>query len=422
MQSVITNSELVFILSRRRSPDASTCISLLRAGVVALISSLISIPALSGTLQPFIGVGIGHDDNLLRLPDDQSRPNNRGADTYRGLIGGLTLDRPIGRQLFSGIAEFTSMKFDRYSQLDYIGKNLKGEWHWFLAGHFEGHLGGSYAQELASFADFHVDQRNLRVTRNQYADGSWRFHPSWQLRSSYIKYQYTYDLPSQRYNDRTEESLMTGFDYLASSGSTIGFQLRRLKGRYPNGQSLGTGFFGNDFNQEEAKVNIMWLATGHTQVLFFGGWVQRKQIGRTDRIDSGTNARLIVNWTPAGRVKLVGQAWREFSAIEGALVDSALTTGSSAEADWDFSEKIQGVTNLKHETRNFTPSSGVAVSLPSALLRDSSNAASVGLVYKPLRSLTLKISAFREQRSGSAAAGTTSYKANGASLNVSQQF
>jgi hypothetical protein len=166
----------------------------------------------------------------------------------------------------------------------------------------------------------------------------------------------------------------------------------------------------------------MWLATGQTQVLFFGGWVQRKQIGRADRIDSGTNARLIVNWTPSGRVKLVGQGWREFSAIEGALVDSALTTGSSAEATWDFSEKIQVVTNLKHETRNFTPSSGVAVSLPSGLLRDSSNAASVGLAYKPLRSLTLKISAFREQRSGSAAAGTTSYRATGASLNVSQQF
>jgi exopolysaccharide biosynthesis operon protein EpsL len=422
MQSVINNLGEVLIFALRPSPEASTSISLLRAGVLALISSLISTPAWSDTLQPFVSAGIGHDDNLLRLPDDQLRLDNRGGDTYRSVIGGLALERPIERQLFSGNAAFTSMKFDRYSQLDYVGKNLSGEWHWFLAAHFEGHIGGSYAQGLAPFVDFHVDQRNLRVTKNQYADGSWRFHPSWQWRSSYIKYQYVYDLLSQRHNDRTEESLMTGIDYLAPSGSTIGFQLRRLKGSYPYGQSLGTGFFGNDFTQEEAKVNIMWLVTGRTQIQFLGGWVQRKLNARADRVDSGTNARLVVNWTPVGRVKLVGQAWREFSAIEGALVDSALTTGSSAGATWDFSEKIQGVADLKHESRKFTPSSGVGVSLSSASLSDSSNAASVGLAYKPLRSLTLKISAFREQRSGSVAAGTSSYKANGASFNVIQQF
>lgn len=390
-------------------------------GVAALIGALFGMPAFAETFQPFVSASINHDDNLLRLSDDQTEFGNT-ADTYRSVTGGVVFTRPVGRQTLSGGASVTSMKFDRFSELDYLGKNLNGEWHWFLTTRFEGHLGGSYARVLAPFADFHSYERNLRVTRKEYADGTWRFHPSWQSRAGYTKYEYAYEEPSQRGNDRTEEYVTTGIDYLASSGSTIGLQLRRLKGKYPHAPAGGTGSFGNDYTQDEAKANITWLATGQTQITFLGGWVQRKLDSRAGNADSGTNARLVVNWTPAARLRLVGQAWREFTAIEGALIDSALNTGSSADATWDFSEKIQFATNLRHETRKFTPVSGVPVSLPSALFRDNSTAATVGLSYKPLRNLTLKLNAFRERRAGSVAAGTTSYKANGASFSVSQQF
>lgn len=405
---------------RRPSPAARPAPSL-RVGVAALIGALFGMPAFAETFQPFVSASINHDDNLLRLSDDQTEFGNT-ADTYRSVTGGVVFTRPVGRQTLSGGASVTSMKFDRFSELDYLGKNLNGEWHWFLTTRFEGHLGGSYARVLAPFADFHSYERNLRVTRKEYADGTWRFHPSWQSRAGYTKYEYAYEEPSQRGNDRTEEYVTTGIDYLASSGSTIGLQLRRLKGKYPHAPAGGTGSFGNDYTQDEAKANITWLATGQTQITFLGGWVQRKLDSRAGNADSGTNARLVVNWTPAARLRLVGQAWREFTAIEGALIDSALNTGSSADATWDFSEKIQFATNLRHETRKFTPVSGVPVSLPSALFRDNSTAATVGLSYKPLRNLTLKLNAFRERRAGSVAAGTTSYKANGASFSVSQQF
>lgn len=412
----------VFILSPRRSPAGPSTLSLSRAGVVALMGSLFSMPALSDTLRPFVGASINHDDNLLRLSDDQLRFGDNGSDTYRSVTGGLKMERPVGRQLFSGMAGFSSVKFDRHGQLDYTGKDLSGEWHWFLAKHFEGRISASYAQALAPFADFHTEQRNLRMTRKRYADGSWRFHPSWRWRTSYSKDQYAYDLQVQRANDRTDESLMTGVDYLAASGSTAGFQIRRLKGRYPYRQSLGAGFVDNGYVQDEAKINVLWLATGSTQFLFLGGWVQRRQNARDDRADSGTNVRLIVNWTPAQRLKLVGQAWREFSAIEGALVTSALTTGSSAVTTWDFSEKIQVVVNLKHETRKFTSTIG-AIRVPSsANPSDSNNVSSVGLAYKPLRGLTLNVSGFRDRRVGSAVAGTNGYKARGASFNLVQQF
>ena len=207
-----------------------------------------------------------------------------------------------------------------------------------------------------------------------------------------------------------------------SLGSTVGFQFRRLTGNYPGRRSFDASSFIDGYVQEEAKLNVLWLATGSTQVSFLGGWVQRKQHSDVHRVDRGTNARLIVDWAPTSRVKLVGQTWREFAAIEGALIDDALNTGLSARATWDLSEKTQTMLDLKHERRDFSPSTKAGNMLPSGSLTDSNNMVSVGWVYKPLRTLSLKLAVFREQRSGSAAAGTNSYNANGASFDVSTQF
>jgi exopolysaccharide biosynthesis operon protein EpsL len=389
---------------------------------MALIGSLCSVPVSADTFQPYIGAGINHVDNLFRLSDDQLRLEGDGSDTYRSVTGGLRFESTVGRQLISATAELSSVKYDRNGQLNYLGKNFSGEWHWFLAAHFEGHIGGLYLEELPAFSDFHVFQRNLRITKRQYVDGSWRFHPSWQWRTSYVKDQYAYDLPALRASNRADESVIANIDYLSASGSTIGLQFRRLKDTYPNGQSLSTDLFSGGYVQQEAKANILWLATGNTQVTFLGGWVQRKQQAFADRTDSGTNARLVVNWAPTGRVKTVGQAWREFAPIEGAIVSSALNTGASAGATWDYAETLQLLANLKRETRKFTPTSAAGVAFASGYPGDTTTTASVGLIYKPLRTVSLKLGAFRDRRSGNSTVGTNSFKVNGVSLYASKQF
>ena len=389
-----------------------------------LLCSLTSMPAFSGILQPFVTAGVEHDDNLFRSSNDEATRSAARGDTYRSTGGGLRFERPVSRQLLSAVADFSSVKFDRNTQLDYLRKDIRGDWHWFVASRFDGHIGGYYRQELASFADFDVVQRNLRVSKKRYADGRWRFHPSWQLRGEVSKEEYAYELASQRASDRIEDSWVVGFDYLARSGSTAGFQLRRLEGNYPNWLTVGnTGTMINGYDQDEAKLNVLWLATGSTQMLFLGGWVQRKQMGQSTRDDSGTNARLIVNYTPAGKVKVTGQAWREFAAIDGALIGSALANGASAQVTWDLSAKIQAEVDVRHEQREFKPFGGVVQPVvASDLASDSRDTRSVGLVYKPLRNITIKARAFQEQRSGSLAAGTNSYKANGASINATLQF
>jgi hypothetical protein len=202
--------------SRAGASPVSSRASLALTPLVLLIGSLFSTSAfadLSDTLHPYLATSINYDDNLLRLSDAELAGSDGGSDTYKTVIGGVLLERPIGRQLIKAQAKFSRVTFNRYSQLDYSGKDLSAEWKWQVGNHFDGHLGGIYVQTLAPFSDFHDDEKNLRTKRVEYADGDWRFHPSWQLHTGFRREEYTYDLTTQR--------VITARKTVAKPGSTI---------------------------------------------------------------------------------------------------------------------------------------------------------------------------------------------------------
>jgi exopolysaccharide biosynthesis operon protein EpsL len=411
-------------LRARLKPGATGAVPTVLAATALLGGVLFSTNAsaeLSDTIHPFVSVAYAHEDNLFRRNDQQLANSENGSDNFRSLIAGVNVERPIGRQIVTANARVSRVSYDNNSQLDYNGKDLGAEWRWFLAAHFDGHIGASYNQVMAPFSDFQsAGERNLRVLRKEYADGTWRFHPSWQLRAGYSEDRSTYDLVSQRLNDRTEDATMVGVDYLASSGSTIGLQFRHLKGTYPSQQTAGLA--NNAYVQDEQKINIVWTATGTLQVVFLGGFVQRKHDTYTDRDENGTNARLIGSWQPTSRVNVTAQVAREFAAIEGALINSALVNTQSLSGSWDITPKIQATATLRHEKRDFSPFQASTVTLPASLLNDSTRTMSAGAIYRPLRNVSLQASVFRDRRSGSAAVGTNTFKANGASVNVTVQF
>jgi exopolysaccharide biosynthesis operon protein EpsL len=404
--------------SRAGASPVSSRASLALTPLVLLIGSLFSTSAfadLSDTLHPYLATSINYDDNLLRLSDAELAGSDGGSDTYKTVIGGVLLERPIGRQLIKAQAKFSRVTFNRYSQLDYSGKDLSAEWKWQVGNHFDGHLGGIYVQTLAPFSDFHDDEKNLRTKRVEYADGDWRFHPSWQLHTGFRREEYTYDLTTQRINNRKEDRSEAGIDYLASSGSKVGILLRQVKDTYPTQSSTA----GNDFQQDEINLNVYWALSGTTNVLFVGGHVNRKHTNGDTRETGGTNGRLIANWQPLGKVQFTGMAWREFGAAENTVVQSALSKGASIAATWNATAKIKVQALLSRENRDFTPLSGL---VDITGLSDSTNIANLGLTYHPWRNGEISINAFHTSRDGSVSAGTTTYSSNGASLNASVQF
>lgn len=385
-----------------------------------LIGALFSLPAmaeLSDTIHPFVAGGISYDDNLLRL-DQNANPGVSLSDTYRSAVAGIILERPIGKQLLTGSAKVSRVTFSRFGELDYTGKDAALELDWSVAEHFSGKLGGKYSESLASFSEFHSAERNLRTDKKVYGTANWRFHPSWQVHGGHTKEEFRYDLASQAYNNRTEDTSEAGFDYLASTGSSIGLLARRLKGSYPD-TVFGNSVIDNGFVQDSINVNINWLVSGVTQVTFVGGHARRRHNASSLRDQSGNNGRLIANWIPRERLNLSAMVWREFGVAEGSLINSAVATGANVNGKWTLSPKIDLTSRIQDEKREFAPLAGAG---NVTGLTDRTRDFNFGVNYSPLRQVTLELNAFVAQRSGSIAAFTNSYHSKGIAFNATVKF
>lgn len=373
--------------------------------------------AISDTIHPFVALGYTYDDNLLRLPDDFAVEQR--SDVARQAQAGVSFGRPIGRQVLTGTAKVTRVAFDHYSELNYTAKDMRTDLAWELGNRLSGNLGANYVETLTPFSDFHTSERNLRTERRQYFNGAWRFHPSWQLRTGYTRNRYEYELLAQHVNNRTEELTEAGFDYLAPSGSRVGLVARQWKGHYSNPLRVDGLLSRDDYSQDELKVNIWWQASAITQVQVLAGYAKRKHDFFVGRDTGGPNGRINVRWAPLDRIRFTAEAWRDFAAVESTVASSSLNKGGSVSAVWDVSAKVQANASVRRENRDFERLNTVAFTGDAG---DHTRSESLGLVYSPKTSVQLGLTAFRDNRDGSALTRSNDYRAKGVSFNATIQF
>lgn len=387
-----------------------------------LIGMLASAPAwadMSDTLHPFASLSYNYDDNLLRLPDQTPGFTGARSDTIRQLQAGLSFERPVGRQVFSGQAKTSRVNFDHYTDLNYNAKDVSAVWQWRFLEHFDGHLGGSYAQTLTPFTDNHTSERNLRVQRREYFDANWRLQARWQVHGGFSRNRFSYDLAAQRFNDRTEDQSELGVDFLPASGSRIGLVARELKGKYPNSRTFGNIKLDDGYKQSELKANIFWNFSGVTQVQLLAGRAHREHNFYTSRDSSGLDGRVTAYWNPTGRLQFTAAGWREYAAVESSLLNTSQNRGVSLKANWDFSAKIRLEASAQRQRRSFDAIGGVALPIDTS---DHGSSASLGLTYVPQRFVQLNGNVFTERRTGSAYLGNGSYRAQGMSISATAQF
>lgn len=370
-------------------------------------------------LQTFASLDYTHYDNLFLLPDQTPGFAGPRGDNARQLSAGLDYTHAFGRQVVELRASVSRVAYEHYDTLNYSGKDFSGDLEWHLGNHLQGHAGASYVQSLTSFADYHGQERDLRLERRVYGDGEWRFHPSWRLRAAVREQAYGYELKVRSVNDRRENTFETGVDYLAPSGSAIGVLVRHVDGIYPNPSRVGTRLIQDNYGQDEIKANVDWRLSAITQATFQLGWARRQHQQASERDDSGINGRGNLSWNPTSRLRFNLTAWREFAAIESTVATSSLNKGAGLNGTYDLTSKVQMTASYRTEKRDFAKINGVPSFVGS---HDSTNTAALGVSYAPLPTMRVSLNGSHNQRSGLELAGTAAYRANSMSLSVSGQF
>jgi len=386
--------------------------------LAACLLALPSRAAPNDGLQLYGGTGFGYDDNLLRAPEGSAVFPGPRSDRWWQREAGLLFDQTYGRQRLSLVAKLSRYNFDRFRQLDYNGKDLQATWFWQLGNRLAGKTGMLQEQVLASYTDMQSDQRNLRHRRARFAEGAWRFHPSWQARASVRRDTYHYELSAQRFNDRTEDAAEIGVDFLPASGSTLGLVARRLEGRYPYQRDGGPAASG-DFTQDELKARVLWRAGGATTFDALVGYTRREQPSYGSGRASGLMGRIDASYQPRGKVSYSAAVWRDFAPFESPEVSYTLNDGASVGARWDASAKIRIDAGAAYIRRHYAVRTG-SLGLESS--RDAIRTRSLAATWSPKPSLQVKATLAHEARSGAEVLRSAAIRSNSMSVSASAQF
>jgi exopolysaccharide biosynthesis operon protein EpsL len=339
------------------------------------------------------------------------------ADLSRSIQGGLKLQKALGRQLVSAELGVSDVSYDRYSQLNYLGRNLAAEWRWVLGNQLEGKLATSYVRSLTPFDDYYSVERRLRTERRWDADFRYRFHPRWRVRGAVGSHDTAYEAAAFRLGGRGQVSREAGFDYVTPEGNSIGVSARRLSGTYPL-LSTGAGSLSrNDFEQEDIRAQLNWRVAGKTRVTFAGGPLSRRHpiLGAKDF--DGVNARLNLDWQVTGKSSVSASVWREISNVDDLSVNYALSKGVSLGPRWTISSKLETDLQLRHESRDFRPSQ---TAIQALTYGDELRSALWSVSYSHDVHWFLRMSAFRTLKDGRGR--LSDFSRSGATVALQHQF
>jgi len=385
-----------------------------------LLGALTSLPAQAApeqVVRPYVGFSLTHEDNVLGAGEGVAGDGAQSSNV-RQISAGVLVDKRISQQALSAALQFARNRYDRLPELDHDARDLRVNWNWHVSDHLDGNVGATDVKALAPFVNFHGRERNLRVERRTFADGGYLLHPSWRVRAGLSRSQLEYELESQRSLNRTEKTSELGLDYLARSGSTVGTQLRHTSGRYPVAQVLGGVAVNNDYQQDEVKVKVSWLATRLTQLQFLGGPVRRTHTAFAARDYSGINARLQANWQARAKLAVAAGLWREIGAIDDITASYTLNQGVNLGATWNATDKIKVDGLLKHETSQYSGMIGLPAGQPDR--EDLVNSAVVKLQYRATDHLRLAAQAYRTRRHSTEPGN--SYPGNGLQMSLKYEF
>ena len=393
------------------------------SGIMLMIP--VSLPAWSApedVLQPYLATTYTWYSNLFLVPPD-TPPNTPGildsqrSDRAQQVEAGFNFSKMVGLQNIVAVAKFAKTDFDHFTQLDYFGRDLLLDWDWKLNNVMDGKLGATDTRKLASYTDFHLQERNIIDEQTQFASADLLATPSWRIHAGLSRQKSDYELPVQQLLNNTADTKEAGLSYLTADQNSAGFLFRHVLGNYPNYLELNGAKVDNSFIQSEYDANVDWHLSEKTEIVVLGGWVKRESNLLTNVNVEGLTGRVGFNWQPTQKLKFNVSSWREYDPVQTGQIGYSLNTGVSTEAAWDATGKINLAAKISHERRAIFEFINSAA---TADYDDRTTDAALTGKYQPRQYLTITAMLTHELRS--ATIPYEGYLGNEASISVNLKF
>jgi exopolysaccharide biosynthesis operon protein EpsL len=362
-------------------------------------------PQETAKITPFAEETVTNDDNVFRISNQVDPTTVIGSgslgDTYRTTTVGLSADVPVSLQRFTATLTYNSYRYDRFTELDYDGYNLRGSWLWAIGRNLSGEIGVS---ENYSLAPFEETGETLGVVpdklhaREEFAKGSWLVTPDWKLYAAGDDLNQSNSDPTGQYNNVTVDSLEASLSRAAGTGNWFGLDTRVETGHFPVAEPIGTVLVDNGYTQYGAGVVVDFGSDTPSHVVARADQVSRHYNQVTARDFDRTTGRVEYTWTPDVKVSVSAIAERDISPYEYIHSSIVMVRGLTLRPLWHATDSLDVSASLAWLDRDYL--SDPIVALGAAPPRDDGvRSASALLDFHPARWVTLQLSYLHEGRS-----------------------
>jgi exopolysaccharide biosynthesis operon protein EpsL len=391
------------------------------SGAAILAACALLFPAAaaaqSSPVSPFVEEKLVRDDNVFRLSSGIDPTPILGTaargDTYYVTSGGVNLDLTVSRQRFVGGISVNHSHYHRFSALNHTGHDLRGTWLWQWDNDASGELGYTDTSTLASFANVAGTTPDRVKLRHALANGTFLVAPNWKIFAGTNGYEQRNSDVARRVNDVDIVDGELSVSYVTPGGSSLGLSARAESGRFPVLQPIGALQVDNAYKQYRAGIVADWPITEGSRLRGRIDHVSRsyEQIGARDF--DGTTARLQYDWKPTSTLDVVAIVQRDISPFEYVRSSFVMVKGLTLRPTYRASATVDLSGSLDFVTRDYLGDASTGLGL-APVRSERLRAASAFLTYRPLRTVTLQLSALRERRTANVAFGD--YTANVVSL------
>ena len=379
----------------RPEPGPADARAWLRLGAVAagLLAVASDAAALWGDqLEVFLAETVTSDSNVFRRSSAEER------DTHTTTTAGFNFDIPVSRQRFQAGASWNQVRYNRLSDLNYLGHDGKAIWLWQFGDQLSGHLGYTETAALASFDNFGDRLANPLRTRRAYGDAAYMLTPSWELQAGLANQTQRNGNAIRQVNDVDRQNADLTINYVSPASNKIGLSLRQEDGDYPNRQLIGATLYENDYVQRSIGAVTDWTITGKSHLNARVDRVRRSFDQLSQRDYNGTTFRAVYDWRATGKLALRAIARKEISNTEDIQTSFVLVKGIALRPTFDVSEKIRLAAIADYSIRDYLGDPELA--LGTTTIR-TNHVRRIGATvsYRPMRSLTLQLTGQHETRS-----------------------